>query len=83
MLFMINIGGSTEKSNIEVHDILFVSAQSFESTYEIIKNAWYGTKDSLHIDSYKVLKEIDGFNLELLDKTTLLRVYLVIYGGVQ
>lgn len=81
MLFMISIGGSTKKSNVEVHDILFISAPTFESTYEIIRKAWYGTKESLHIDSYKVLKEIDGYNVELSKTKSLLKMYFVVYGG--
>ena len=80
-LYMINIGGSTEKSNIEVHDILFVVAESIEQTYELVKQSWYGTKTSLHIDSYKILREVNGCKIELSEVNNEDNLYMLTYGG--
>lgn len=76
-LFMIGLGGSVQGANIEVHDLQFVIAEKLEDTYEVLKNRWYGT--SLHIDSYTVIKEIDGYKLDVEEGNESL--YLVVYGG--
>jgi len=84
-LYMINIGGSTTYSNIEVHDILFVVASTIKETYDLVREAWYGSKESLHIDSYKELISIDGYELDITntkvnaDKTG--KLFMIIYGG--
>lgn len=39
-LFVIGIGGSVSKANIEVHDVQLVIADSIENTYEILKEDW-------------------------------------------
>ena len=77
-LFMIGLGGSMQGANIEVHDLQFVIAEKLEDTYEVLKNRWYGT--SLHIDSYTVMQELDGYklDLEVAGKESL---YMVVYGG--
>lgn len=79
-LFMIGIGGNTKKSNIEVHDIQFVTAEKFEDTYKVLDERWYG--DNLHIDSYKELTEIDGYKIDVGGESDE-ELFLVFYGGIN
>ena len=49
-LFVIYIGGQTEKSLIELHDMRFIIAPKIEDTYDELKKSWLGTPESLHLD---------------------------------
>jgi hypothetical protein len=64
-LFAIYIGGSTDRSLIELHDMRFVIADSIENTHDDLKAGWWGTPDSLHIDCYGELVSTDGYNIHL------------------
>jgi Domain of Unknown Function (DUF1543) len=65
-LFVIYIGGSTEQSLIELHDIRFVVASQIEETYEELKKSWWGTPKSLHLDCWGALEYADGYKIELV-----------------
>ena len=62
-LFLIKIGGSVGLSNIEVHDIQFILADNIEETFDELKVRWYGEIRSLHIDGYKIISNIDDYNI--------------------
>jgi hypothetical protein len=79
-IFMIGLGGTVDSANIEVHDMQFVSSETLEGTFNILKERWYG--DILHIDSYTELKYINGYQIDL-DKQTDQTLYMVVYGGYQ
>lgn len=64
-LFVIYIGGSHEKSLIELHDMRFAVADTIEETYEDLRKSWWGIPDSLHIDAWGSLQFIDGYELQL------------------
>ena len=81
-LYMIGIGGDAHNSNIEVHDLRFIIANSIEDTYDALRRDWYGVKGSLHIDSYKILTEIDGYSIEVGNED-LKDLYLIHFGGVK
>lgn len=81
-LFMINIGGHIKECTIEVHDTLFIVSESFEETFDEIKRRWYGSLDSLHIDSYKVIEHVDDYKVVLGAKNDK-RLYMVNYGGIN
>jgi hypothetical protein len=59
-LFMIYIGGKAPQSLIELHDIRFVIAKSIEDTYSALRKSWWGTPESLHLDCWGVVEEVDG-----------------------
>lgn len=79
-LFMIGIGGSIAPATIEVHDVRFVYAEKFEDTFEDLRRTWYGDPESLHIDSYKELIEIDGYKIEVGEESKN-RLFFINYGG--
>ncbi len=64
-LFVIYVGGKTETSLIEVHDIHFALGDKIEDTYDQIRNQWWGTPKSLHLDAWGILKSVDQYNLIL------------------
>jgi hypothetical protein len=64
-IFMIYIGGATETSLIELHDIRFVVAKTLKDTEEALKASWWGTPGSLHMDCWGALESADGHNLHL------------------
>ncbi|MCU9925478.1 DUF1543 domain-containing protein [Aeromonas caviae] len=51
-LFVFYLGGNAGQSNIEVHDIQFVAAQTPEGAWPALREAWFGDPDKVHIDGY-------------------------------
>ena len=69
-LYLIVLGGRTNKSNVELHDVRWVVGSKVEDTFDILRRDWFGSPDGLHIDSYKKIKNVDGYqiNLKNIDK---------------
>lgn len=80
-LFVIGIGGSSPKANIEVHDVQLVIADCIENTYETLKEDWYG--EHLHLDEYKILTGADGYAIQIADypQNTHLNLFFINMGG--
>ncbi|MDD3903635.1 MAG: DUF1543 domain-containing protein [Sphaerochaeta sp.] len=80
-LFVIGIGGSINKANIEVHDVQLVIGESIETTYEVLKENWYGVR--LHLDEYTALLGADGYEIKIGDQpqNTSLCLFFVDMGG--
>ena len=64
-LFLVFIGGSAPKANIELHDVRWVVGSKIEDTFESLRKNWFGSIEGLHIDSYKKIKSIDGYRINL------------------
>lgn len=64
-LFVIYIGGVTATSLIELHDMRFVVAHSIEETYHALRNTWWGTPESLHLDAWGELIYADGYDITI------------------
>lgn len=64
-LFVIYVGGKTETSLIEVHDIHFALGEKIEDTYDQIRAQWWGTPQSLHLDAWGMLKSVENYNISL------------------
>ena len=82
-LFMITIGGKTEKSNIEVHDVRFLVASKIEDTYDSLKSSWFGTEKSLHIDRYKIIEQVAGYDITISDESSDTRLFMINLGGTE
>jgi hypothetical protein len=65
-LYLVVLGGRAEKANIELHDVRWVVGSKIEDTYETLKKDWFGSQKGLHIDSYKRIKYIDGYRINLI-----------------
>ena len=66
-LYLVVLGGRAEKANIEVHDVRWVVGSKIEDTYDTLRNSWFGSPNGLHIDSYKKIKYIDGYKINLIN----------------
>lgn len=64
-LFVIYVGGKTATSLIEVHDIHFALGEKIEDTYDQIRNQWWGTPQSLHLDAWGILRSVENYNIVL------------------
>ena len=66
-LYLVVLGGRAEKANIELHDVRWVIGSKIEDTYDTLRKDWFGSPDGLHIDSYKKIKYIDGYKINLIN----------------
>jgi hypothetical protein len=64
-LFVVYVGGKTETSLIEVHDIHFALGEKIEDTYDQIRKQWWGTPQSLHLDAWGIVKSVEDYNIAL------------------
>ena len=64
-LYLVVLGGKAKKANIELHDVRWVVGSKIEDTYDVLRRDWFGSKKGLHIDSYKKIKCIDGYKINL------------------
>ena len=64
-LYLVVLGGRAKKANIELHDVRWVIGSKIEDTYDTLRKYWFGSSKSLHIDSFKKIKHIDGYKINL------------------
>ena len=64
-LYLVVLGGRAKKANIELHDVRWVVGSKIEDTYDTLRKHWFGSLKGLHIDSYKKIKYIDGYKINL------------------
>ncbi len=65
-LYLVVLGGRAKKANIEIHDVRWVVGSKIEDTYDTLRKDWFGSSKGLHIDSYKKIKYIDGYKINLI-----------------
>ncbi|QCR35679.1 DUF1543 domain-containing protein [Nissabacter sp. SGAir0207] len=66
-LYMFYVGGNAGRSNIEVHDIQFVAVERPEDAWPVLRAAWFGDADKIHIDGYARITWADGYRVTLAD----------------
>ena len=64
-LYLVVLGGRAIKANIELHDVRWVVGSKIEDTFDTLRNDWFGSPRGLHIDSYKKIKYLDGYKINL------------------
>jgi Ni,Fe-hydrogenase I large subunit len=64
-LYLVVLGGKVKKANIELHDVRWVIGSKIEDTYDTLRKDWFGSLEGLHIDSYKKIKYLDGYKVNL------------------
>ena len=64
-LYLVVLGGRANKANIELHDVRWVVGSKIEDTFDTLRKDWFGSLKGLHIDSYKKIKYIDGYKINL------------------
>ena len=66
-LFLVVLGGRAKKANIELHDVRWVVGSKIEDTFNTLRKNWFGSPEGLHIDSYKKIRSIDGYKINLIN----------------
>jgi len=66
-LYLVVLGGRAKRANIEQHDVRWVVGSKIEDTYDTLRKDWFGSPKGLHIDSYKKIKYIDGYKINLIN----------------
>jgi len=66
-LYLVVLGGKAKKANIELHDVRWVVGSKIQDTYDTLRKDWFGSPQGLHIDSYKKIKYIDGYKINLIN----------------
>ena len=64
-LFLVVIGGKAPNANVELHDVRWVIGSKIEDTFETLRKNWFGSIEGLHIDSYKKIKSVEGYKINL------------------
>ncbi len=64
-LFAVYLGGRATRCNTELHDVVFVTGETIEATYEQCLDLWFGAATRLHLDSYMALDVVDGHKVSL------------------
>ncbi len=57
-LFLVVLGAKPAGRMIEQHDVAFVVGENIESTFPVLQKHW---SEQLHLDSYMVIDEVDGY----------------------
>ncbi len=87
-LYLVVLGGRIRGGHVEMHDVRWVTGETIESTIPSLKTEWIGQASSLHIDSYKLIRFVDGFRVKLVKrnndyKEELNKLWFVNFGGYQ
>lgn len=86
MLFVVMLGGKHPRAKIEVHDVVFVIADSLEATYPELRRSWFGSTSGLHIDAWMQVDGVDGWRVELsplAPRPDAPRLYFINLGGYE
>ncbi len=65
-LFAVYLGGQAERCHTELHDVVFAIGETIEETYPQLCAQWFGVRKGLHIDSWRVLDVVDGYQITLV-----------------
>ncbi len=84
-LYLFYLGGNAGRSNIEVHDVQFVAVDKVEDAYPLLREAWYGDKDKLHLDGYMRVSWAEGYDVTLSTQPAegALKLFFVNVGGYR
>jgi hypothetical protein len=86
MLFVVMLGGKHPRAKIEVHDVVFVVADTLEAAYPQLRESWFGSPAGVHIDSWMQVDGVDGWKVELSPLAPLPgspRLYFINLGGYE
>ncbi|MDA0717299.1 MAG: DUF1543 domain-containing protein [Cyanobacteria bacterium] len=64
-LFLAVLGGRVLGCHIELHDVRFVAGATIEAAIPELRRQWFGRREGLHLDSYLVVRAVDGFAVSL------------------
>ncbi|MFJ5298640.1 DUF1543 domain-containing protein [Pseudomonas sp. NPDC088368] len=86
MLFVVMLGGKHPRAKIEVHDVVFVVADSLEQAYPQLRDGWFGSPKGVHIDSWMAVNGVENSRVEfssLAPSPDSPRLYFINLGGYE
>lgn len=69
-LFMLLLGATPPGRNTEQHDIFFSIANSLKELIPDIIDAWPEAKNKIHIDAWREVNSVDGYEVNVIDRTS-------------
>ena len=60
---MVVLGRRSGMANIGLHDVRQDVGKRIEDTYDVLRRDWFGKVDGIHIDSYKKINYVDGYEV--------------------
>lgn len=87
-LFMLLLGSKAPGRHVEQHDYFFGIAASLKDLIPDIKTFWRGTSANLHIDGWREVNAVDGYNIKVVpkeeaDATSTNKLFFINLGGYQ
>lgn len=68
-LFLVMLGGKPANRFIEQHDIFVGHANTMKNLIPEIRASWLEAGASLHIDAYREISRVDGYQIEIISKS--------------
>jgi len=72
-LYAVLLGGKARGAHVEVHDVVFVVAPSFEAACPGLRDLWFGERRSVHVDAWVELAACDGHRITVVPREGLVR----------
>jgi hypothetical protein len=86
-LFQVLIGATPKGRNIEQHDMFFGIANTIQEIVEQAKIFWPEAANCMHLDGYKTITHIDGYDVVIVEKenksTSDARLFFINLGGYK
>jgi len=85
-LYMLLLGCSPEKRNIEQHDVFFGIGESVKDLIPDIILFWPDAKGKLHIDAFREVTHVGGYSIEVVDNpgtTNANHLFFINLGGYK
>jgi hypothetical protein len=81
--FAVMLGGRHPKANIELHDLVFVMADSKDVAFKRAREKWFGSQERVHGDGYQELISVNGFNFSKENQENDYKLYAINMGGYR
>jgi hypothetical protein len=87
-LFMVLLGANPKDRIVEQHDCFFGIAGSLKELVPTIKVSWPEAGNTLHVDGWREVNAVDGYEIKVVLKTPALvlsskRLFFINLGGYQ
>jgi hypothetical protein len=82
-LFAIMLGGRAPGCHIELHDVVFVTGESFDALKPELRRHWFGDPDQVHVDAWTRLDSVAGHRINLRPEPARnpLKLWFINIGG--
>jgi hypothetical protein len=82
--FALLLGGKHPEALLELHDLKVTFAADRAEAFQNVANAWFGSKDTAHVDAYLDLSNVDGHELaDASDADTQQKLFFINVGSYQ